>query len=210
MNRIEGIYGILPADLPLDALLKKAEAAMKGGVRMLQLRDKKQGFKHLLGRAMQLHDLTARFQAKLMINDSVQAALESGAEGVHLGRDDAPNLTRLRAQAGKDLIIGISCKADAAFARHALDAGADYVSFGAIYSTASKASASVIGIDRLAKARHLFPSENIVAIGGIDESNLAEVRVAGADAAAVISGLFEADDVEACARRLLGLWQAAA
>jgi len=210
MNRIEGIYGILPADLPLDALLKKAEAAMKGGVRALQLRDKKQGFKHLLGRAMRLHELTARFKAKLMINDSVQAALESGAEGVHLGRDDAPNLTRLRAQVGKDLIIGISCKADAAFARHALDAGADYVSFGAIYSTASKASASVIGIDRLAKARRLFPSENIVAIGGIDESNLAEVRAAGADAAAVISGLFEAGDVEACSRRLLGLWQAAA
>ena len=208
MKRIEGIYGILPADLKLDDLLNKAEAALKGGVRLLQLRDKKQGFKHLLGRARRLHELTARFQARLIINDSVQAAVESGAEGVHLGRDDAPNLTRLRAESGNDLIIGISCKADAAFARHALDSGADYVSFGAIFSTQSKASASVIGIDRLAKARQLFPADNIVAIGGIDASNLIEVKAAGADAAAVINGLFDADDVASQARRLLDLWRA--
>ncbi|MDX8411194.1 MAG: thiamine phosphate synthase [Mariprofundaceae bacterium] len=208
MKRIEGIYGILPADLRLDELLNKAEAALKGGVRLLQLRDKKQGFKHLHGRARRLHELTARFQARLIINDSIQAAVESGAEGVHLGRDDAPNLTRLRAESGNDLIIGISCKADAAFARHALDSGADYVSFGAIFSTQSKASASVIGIDRLAKARQLFPADNIVAIGGIDASNLIEVKAAGADAAAVINGLFDADDVASQARRLLDLWQA--
>jgi len=209
MNRIEGIYGILPADLPIEKLLSRAENALQGGVRALQLRDKKAGYKHKIRRAKQLHDLTSKHHARLIINDSIQIAVESGAEGVHLGRSDMTNLTRLRTEAGDEMIIGVSCKADAAFARHALDSGANYISFGAVYATESKADTSVIGIDRLAKARQMFPAANIVAIGGVNEGNMEEVKAAGADAAAIINGLFGADDVEQRARSLIASWQTA-
>ncbi len=206
-ERLSGIYGILPADLDLGDLLERAEAALRGGVRILQLRDKKQGFKKGLKRAQALRTLTRPYGARLIINDSLQLALESEADGVHLGRgDDAAGLSGLRSKAG-GLLTGITCRADAAFAKFALDQGADYVSFGAIWPTRSKPEVPAIGLPRLIKARQMFPDANICAIGGITSERLPEVRAAGADCAAVISGLFTADDIEAEARAMVEAWK---
>ncbi|MCF6208957.1 MAG: thiamine phosphate synthase, partial [Ghiorsea sp.] len=94
-----GIYGILPADIDTSLMLEKAEAALMGGVKILQLRDKKQGFKRGLKRAIALRELTQKYDATLIINDSMQLALESCADGVHLGKEDAPELAKLRSQA---------------------------------------------------------------------------------------------------------------
>lgn len=207
MKRISGIYGILPADLALDELLRAAGAALDGGVRVLQLRDKQQGIADQIKRAQRLRDLTATYRATLIINDSLPVAVESGADGVHLGPGDGPDVKRLRTRVGKGFVIGVSCKGDTAFADHALAAGADYVSFGAVYPTSSKAGAAVVGVGALAGARKLLPDANIVAIGGIDEGNLAEIKAAGADAAAVIGGLFGGGDVRARAQRLNALWE---
>lgn len=208
-RKLEGIYGILPADLPDEELLEKASAALSGGVRLLQLRDKKTGFKRALRRARALRELTQRFDARLLVNDSVQLAVESGADGVHLGMGDMQNLIRLRSEVGKEMLIGISCKADAAFAMHVLADGADYISFGAVFPTTTKEDASPIGLPRLAKARQMFPDANICAIGGINRATLPDVRRAGADCAAVISALFDAADIEAQARAMLTAWQQA-
>jgi len=207
--KINGIYGILPADIPLKDLLSKAEAALKGGVRTLQLRDKKQGYKRALKRAHALRALTREYAARMIINDSVQLALESGADGVHLGREDMKSIATIRSEVKRPLIIGVSCKADAAFARHVLDEGADYVSFGAIFPTSSKEKAVPIGLPRLAKVRQLFPDANICAIGGITLESLPAVKAAGADCAAVISALFGEDDVESIARNMLETWEKA-
>jgi len=87
-KKLTGIYGILPAELETADLLIKAEQSLKGGVRILQLRDKKQGFKRTLKHATALRELTHRYDATLIINDSVQIAIESQADGVHLGRED--------------------------------------------------------------------------------------------------------------------------
>lgn len=206
-RKLEGIYGILPADLPDEALLEKSEAALNGGVRLLQLRDKKAGFKRALRRARALRELTRRYAARLLINDSVQLAVESGADGVHLGMSDLQNLVQLRSEVGQEMLIGVSCKADAAFAMHVLGDGADYVSFGAVFPTASKLDASTIGLPRLAKGRQMFPDANICAIGGITLATLPDVRRAGADCAAVISSLFGSADVEAQARAMVAAWQ---
>lgn len=208
--RVAGIYGILPADLEQPDLMARAEAALKGGVRILQYRDKKQGDKRVRQRAGALRALTRRYGAMFIVNDSVQLAIEADADGVHLGRNDAPNLTRLRADIGDALIVGVSCQGDAAFALHALEHGADYVSFGAVFPTASKADAVVIGLPRLAKARQMFPQRNIVAIGGITRENLGQVRQAGADSAAVIADLFEpAAGIEARAASMVRAWEQA-
>ena len=206
-TRLSGIYGILPADLEDDDLLARAEAAMRGGVRILQLRDKGQGFKRALARAKALRALTRDFDAVCIVNDSIQLAIDSGADGVHLGRADAPNLMRLRAEVGDGLIVGISCQGDAAFALHALEHGASYVAFGAVFPTTTKTDAVVIGPARLAKARQMFPDRNIVAIGGITPDKLGIVRQAGADCAAVISSLFTpASGIEKRAAQMVEAW----
>jgi len=204
--RINGIYGILPADIPLEDLLSKAEEALKGGVRTLQLRDKKQGLKHGSRRARALRALVRAYDGRFIVNDSVQLTLEADADGVHLGRKDMKSVTAIRTEAKRALIIGVSCKADAAFARHVLDEDVDYVSFGAVFPTVSKENAVPIGLSRLAKARQLFPEANICAIGGIGLEALPAVKKAGADCAAVISALFGENDVESMARKMVETW----
>ncbi len=207
--KLSGVYGILPADLATEDLLAKAEAALKGGVRILQFRDKKQGYKRHVKRARALRLLTCQYDARLMVNDSVALARDIDADGVHLGRDDAPNLIQLRHDVGDGFIVGITCRADAGFAKSVLQDGADYVSFGAMWATHSKPEVPEIGVQRLAKARQLFPAANICAIGGITVANIAQVKAAGADCAAVISGLFAADDIQSRAEKLIELWSRA-
>jgi len=204
--RLEGIYAILPADLETDDLLCRAEQALAGGIRILQFRDKKKGFRRALQRAEALRELTSRYDALFIVNDSVQLARDAAADGVHLGRSDGALTAELLREVGEELLIGITCRADAAFARSALASGADYLSFGAIWQTRSKPEVPAIGLPRLAKARQMFPEANICAIGGIKAENIAGVKRAGADCAAVISGLFAADDIEAEAGRLIEAW----
>jgi len=202
------IYGILPADIETEHLLEKAEAALLGGVRILQLRDKKLGFKRQLKRAHALLELTQKYDAKLIINDSVALALESGADGVHLGKTDVADVSKVRQQVGNDFIVGITCRADAAYAKTALDFAANYVSFGAVFPSQTKADVPVIGLPRLAKARFMFPDANICAIGGINLDNLTQVKAAGASYAAVISSLFEGDaqHIQTTAQAMVNAW----
>ncbi|MDQ6966654.1 MAG: thiamine phosphate synthase, partial [Mariprofundaceae bacterium] len=155
-RHIRGIYGILPGGLGTSELLLKAEAALQGGVKTLQLRDKGLGYKDSLKRAKRLCLLTKEYNARFIVNDSLQLAGESGADGVHLGRNDMQSIATMRSEVGDDLLIGISCQADAAFAQYVLGEGADHVSFGAIFSTDSKPDATPIGLPRLSKARQIF------------------------------------------------------
>ncbi len=203
-----GIYGILPADIDTSLMLEKAEAALMGGVKTLQLRDKKQGFKRGLKRAKALRELTQKYDATLIINDSMQLALESGACGVHLGKDDAPELAKLCSQAPDDFIIGITARADAQYAKSALQYGADYISFGAVFSSTTKADVPVIGLPRLAKACSMFPDTNLCAIGGISLDNIVMIKAAGATYAAVVSSLFDgtAADIQDNAENMVTLW----
>jgi len=206
---ISGVYGILPADLSTEQLLTQAEAALKGGVRTLQFRDKKSGYKRALKRALALRQLTQQYDAQLVVNDSIQLAKEAQADAVHLGRDDVSNLVMIREDVGEDMMIGITCRADAVYAKLALQHGADYVSFGALFASQTKADVPVLGVPRLQKARQMFPDANICAIGGITVENIAVVKQAGATSAAVISSLFDADDIEQQAHDLLQAWDMA-
>jgi len=208
-KKLSGIYGILPADLESGDLLNRAGAALKGGVRILQFRDKKQGYKRALQRARALRQLTLEHGAIFIINDSIQLALDSGADGVHLGRDDEELTNAILGEIDDKMLVGITCRADAALAKSVLDSGADYVAFGAIWKTETKPEVPEIGLNRLAKARQMFPDANICAIGAISVENVAAVKAAGADCAALISGLFAAQDIEERARKLLEAWSLA-
>jgi len=209
MNPPDGIYAILPPDLEDMTMLSLARSALEGGVKTLQMRDKTTPHELRLARAKALRDLTRLYGATLIINDDVKLALESDADGLHVGRDSADRLPRLRGMLGGSRLLGVTCRQDSAFARQALDIGANYVSIGAIFPTSSKPDAVHAGIRALRQARRTLSNQAcIVAVGGIITERIADVRRAGADAAALISGLFDAPDVSARARQLIEAWQA--
>jgi len=203
---MHGLYGILPSISDTEMLLDKAEAALRGGVRMVQFRNKKDGYKRALKQAKALRTLTQKYQAMLIINDSLSMMEDCGADGVHVGRDDVADLLAMRERLGAERVLGVTCRADAAFARLALQQGADYVSFGAVFASTSKPEVPVLGLPRLLKCRQMFPDAKLCAIGGITEDNIAAVRHSGVDMAAVISGLFDAPDVQLQAEKLSALW----
>ncbi|MDX8387193.1 MAG: thiamine phosphate synthase [Ghiorsea sp.] len=209
MSKHTGIYGILPADLDTALLLEKAEDALSGGVRILQFRDKKSGFKRQLKRAVLLRELTSQFDATFIINDSLQLALDSDADGVHLGRDDVADISKIRQTVAENFILGITCRADARYAKSALDFGANYVSFGAVFPSSTKADVPVIGLPRLHKACQMFPDSNICAIGGISTESLPAVKACGATYAAVISSLFDGtpEQIKNQAEQMVNTWK---
>ena len=198
---ISGLYVIIDPDAcrgrPAIAI---ASMALAGGAAILQWRDKRRGEPKQLGDARALAALCHEDGAIFIVNDFPDLALQSEADGVHLGQHDRP-IADVRAIAGDAMIIGVSTN-NADEARLAEAAGADYVAIGAIFPTASKAVTRAASLERLreVKAAVRVP---VVAIGGIDASNIAGVIAAGADAAAVISAVCAADDPRAAAAELV-------
>ncbi len=206
-----GVYGITPEWDDTECLLQAVRAAARGGMTALQLRRKTVSlpFKHL--QARDVRDLCRELGVTFILNDHWRLAQELGADGVHLGRDDG-DLAAVRQNLGADMIIGASCYGDLERARQALADGADYIAFGAVHPSPSKPQAPHIPLEVFGQARALVqaqpePRPRIVAIGGITPANAAEVVDAGADALAMISGLFEAPDVEAAARQCSALFE---
>ncbi|HRE17976.1 MAG TPA: thiamine phosphate synthase [Rhodocyclaceae bacterium] len=177
-------------------MLQDVAAALRGGCRLLQYRDKDADAAERLRRAEALRRLCDEFSATLLINDDVELARLSRADGVHLGRDDG-DLAAARAHLGPQAIIGASCYADFALARDAAAAGADYVAFGAVFSSPTKPEAPPAALDLFARCRRELGLP-ACAIGGITPSNASAVIDAGAELLAVISDLFSAPDI--CAR----------
>jgi thiamine-phosphate pyrophosphorylase len=173
---------------------------LDAGARILQLRLKDVGSKDFLAAARAIVTLSHERNAMLIVNDRVDIAKLSGADGVHVGQDDLP-LADARAILGPAAIIGVSTHS-VDQAREAEAGGADYIGFGAIYSGGLKNVANAQGLDRLRAVRAAV-SLPIVAIGGITEATMPEVLAAGADAAAIITDVVRASDIAAKVRRLV-------
>ena len=139
-TRLRGLYAITPDCNDGRRLLADVEAALAGGCRIVQYRDKTSNKPEQLARAKALHDLTQRYGASLLINDDIALAVLVGAEGVHLGLDDG-NLIAARAILGPDKILGASCYANLALAETAVAAGVDYIAFGAAHPSPTKPDA---------------------------------------------------------------------
>jgi thiamine-phosphate pyrophosphorylase len=136
--------------------------------------------------------------AKLIINDDVWLAVEIGADGAHLGRDDAPggSLAAARDALGPKRILGVSCYNEIALAEEAAAAGADYVAFGSMFPSRTKPGAVHAPLDLLGEAKRRVGLP-VAAIGGITLDNAQQVIAAGADMLAVVSDLFDAMDIKA-------------
>jgi thiamine-phosphate pyrophosphorylase len=204
-NRLRGLYAITPDCADRSRLLADVEAALTGGCRIVQYRDKISDKPEQVARAKALRALTQRFGATLLINDDLALAALVGADGVHLGRDDG-NLIAARAMLGPDKILGASCYTDLALAATAHAAGADYVAFGAVYPSPTKPQAPRANADLFGRARNELGATSC-AIGGITLDNASPLIVAGADLLAVITDLFSAPDIAARAAQYQRLFE---
>jgi len=197
-SRISGLYGITPQTSDDAWLVARVEQALRGGMRVVQYRSKDVDAATRARQARALLALCRAHGAPLLVNDDVDLARGIGADGVHLGRDDAAP-ERVREVLGAHAIIGVSCYADLDRLQIAQRAAADYVAFGSFYPSRVKPGAvrAPLAILREARARCALP---LVAIGGITPDHAPELIRHGADALAVISALFDVPDTFAAAR----------
>ena len=205
-DMIRGLYAVTPDIADTDLLLAKVEAALQGGINLLQYRNKLANHKLQTQQARELLPLCRQYNVPLIINDSVKLCLTLDADGVHLGADDG-NLAEVRARIGKDKILGASCYNRFDLALQAEQQGASYVAFGACFVSSTKPNAPVAGLDlfKRAKTELKIPS---VAIGGITLENAASVLQSGANAIAVIDTLFNAADIVKTSQQFTQAFQA--
>ena len=176
-----------------QTLYEQVEDALKGGATLVQLREKDLDHESFLQEAKQLVTLCHAYHAPLIINDNVQIALESGADGVHVGIEDAP-VEQIRRQTPPDFIIGATAKT-VAQAQAAERAGADYLGVGAVFPSPTKQTAIRITNNQL---KEICSSVSIpaVAIGGISFENVDHLAGGGMDGVAVVSAIFAAENIQ--------------
>ncbi len=171
---------------------KCIEEAMKAGVTMVQLREKNTDGKEFLEKALKLRELTRKYNVTFIINDRVDIALLSDADGVHVGQSDI-DADSVRKLIGKDKIIGVSARS-VAEAQKAKADGADYIGIGAMFSTSTKLDAKEVSFDTL---REMTSQVDIpfVLIGGITLDNVYQLKVFNPDGYAIVSGILKSDSI---------------
>ena len=180
----------------------KMDAALRGGVALVQYRDKTQESRILYERALKMKALCDKYKVPMLVDDRADIAFAVGAAGVHVGQSDLPAEVARR-MLGADAIIGVSAhNAKEALAAEA--AGADYLGCGAVYPTGTKKDASVIGVEGL-KAIRAVTKLPFVGIGGITLANYRDVLNAGADGAAIVSAILSANDIESTVQKFVQL-----
>ncbi|ABZ00722.1 TPA: thiamine phosphate synthase [Pseudomonas putida] len=196
--KLRGLYAITDSQLLAGRFLSHVEAALDGGVCLLQYRDKSDDAARRLREAEGLMKLCERYGTQLLINDDAELAARLGV-GVHLGQTDGP-LTPARTLLGRQAIIGSTCHASLELAAQAASEGASYVAFGRFFNSVTKPGAPAANVDLLEQARAQVKLP-IAVIGGITLDNAAPLVAHGADLLAVIHGLFGADSAQEVTRR---------
>ena len=197
---LRGLYAITdPSLTPPETLPNQVEAALQGGARIIQLRDKSGDAAQRLALATNLRELTRRHGALLIINDDVETCLRAEADGVHLGQDDMA-LAAARAALGPDFIIGATCHGSLELGRQALEQGADYLAFGRFFPSRTKPDAPPASLQDIADFIDHSPVP-AVAIGGITLNNAAPLIEAGFAMLAVVNDVLGHQDIEGQCRR---------
>jgi thiamine-phosphate pyrophosphorylase len=191
------LYAITDSQLlPGNKLAEGVLAALKGGCKLVQYRDKSADQARRLSDAKTLLNLCVNHQAQLIINDDVALAQEIGAHGVHLGQGDT-NAMAARLILGSNAIIGVTCHDSIALAQQAIKDTANYVAFGRFFPSSTKPDARPAPISLIGEARKTIGDVPIAVIGGITLENVQMLVDAGADYLAVCNDLFGAEDVQA-------------
>lgn len=182
-----------------NTLEEAVEQAILGGCSLIQLREKQSSSREFFEMAKRIKAITDRYRVPLIINDRIDVALAVDAAGVHLGQEDIPAKEARRIM-GEEKVIGVSART-VELARKAVEDGADYLGVGAMFATSTKGNAKVIGKEKLKEIRAAV-SIPIVAIGGINHSNAAQLVDTGINGLAVVSSVIGASDIQAAARKM--------
>jgi thiamine-phosphate pyrophosphorylase len=193
---LRGLYAVTTDDRLLPRLSALVEAALQGGARLLQYRNKQAPAPLRRAQAAEMVRVCRAYGAKLIINDDVRLAVEIGADGAHVGRGDLSgrDLATVRKTLGPKRVLGVSCYNDLERVDAAAKAGADYIGIGSMFSSITKPDATLASFELLAEAKRRFGGP-VAAIGGITIKNAPQVIAAGADMVAVVSDLFNAMDI---------------
>ena len=185
-----------------QTLYQQVEAALKGGVTCMQLREKELDETAFLQEARVICALCRRYGVPFIVNDNVDVAVACGADGVHVGQEDMET-GEVRRRVGEDMILGVSVHT-VEEARQAVRDGADYLGLGAVFPTGTKTDADVMPGDML---RAICGAVDVptVAIGGLNRSNILQLSGSGVDGAALVSAIFGAEDIEGACRELRAL-----
>ena len=201
-NNILRLYAVTDrAWLGEQTLCEQAEQALRGGVTLLQLREKDMSFDQFLAEAREIRTLCGRYQVPLIINDNVELAIQCGAQGVHVGQSDME--AGHARQLGPDRILGVSART-LEEALRAEAQGADYLGVGAVFSTSTKLDAQDVSLETLKQICQRV-SIPVVAIGGISTDNALLLQGSGIAGLAVVSAIFAQPDIEKAARQMRGL-----
>lgn len=182
-----------------DEFLRRTEEALKGGVTLLQLREKDRTTRKYLALAEKVHTLTRRYSVPLIIDDRLDVAMAADAEGVHLGQSDMP-VSIARRLFGEDKIIGATAKT-VPQAAEAYEQGADYLGVGAIYPTTTKVKTVLTSVETLADICRAVPIP-VNAIGGLNCGNADILQGTGIAGICVVSAIMKADDPRTAAQEL--------
>ena len=201
MKQLSGLYIITDEHLITEKnFIPNIEYALQGGANIVQYRDKSNNQEKRLHQTHALRELCNQYHKVLIINDDIELAQESQADGVHIGINDMP-LPEVRERLGKDKIIGVSCYNDFSLALTAQQQGANYVAFGSFYSSSIKPDAKKADTALLQKAIEQLRIP-VCAIGGITSKNAAPLINAGADMLAVISDIFSHADTKTASNNI--------
>jgi thiamine-phosphate pyrophosphorylase len=192
---LRGLYAITPEDALLPRLSALVNLALQGGARLIQYRNKLALPAVRRLQALEMVRICHAHGARLIINDDLELALTSGADGLHLGRSDG-DIGAARAALGADRLLGVSCYNDLELAAAATAAGADYLAVGSVFASITKPAAARASLEIVTETKRRF-GKPVVAIGGITLHNAGAVIAAGADMVAVINDLFDAMDIAA-------------
>lgn len=202
---INGLYAITPECADTERLVHQVQQALSGGAHLVQYRNKKGDVALRHEQVSELLTLCRHFHVPLIINDDIRLTDLTGADGVHLGKDDG-GVREARLILGPDKIIGVSCYNDLQRALDAESHGANYVAFGSFFPSPTKPGAGAAPLTLLHEAKRSL-NIPIVAIGGITADNVNPLIEDGTDAVAVISALFDSDDIVAAASRFAVLFE---
>ena len=190
-----------------QTLYEQVEQALKGGVTCVQLREKELDEAAFLAEAKEIGGLCRAYGVPFIVNDSVEIALECGADGVHVGQSDM-DAQQVRAAVGGRLMIGVSART-VEEALRAQRSGADYLGVGAMFATSTKLDAKAVSL-RTLKDICAAVDIPVAAIGGISRDNMLELSGTGIDGVALVSAIFAAGDIEGRCRELKELARRAA
>ena len=182
-----------------QSLYEQVESALKGGATCVQLREKELDEESFLKEAMELSALCKQYGVPFFVNDNVDIAIKCKADGIHVGQEDM-EAAQVRQRVGDDMIIGVSVHS-VEEALEAVKNGADCLGLGAVFSTSTKTDVDLLPRETL---RDICDAVDIpvVAIGGINKSNISQLAGTGIDGVALVSAIFAADDIESECREL--------